>query len=154
VSYFIVGISGESIGPIAKGLGLLAALSKSKSFSIVLSVNISKVLFIAEGSIVPSYTAKLCASLEIMSSTFQSAISVSSAIMTSAAVSADLDESELDLRLYPVDDSEEESPYDPAGDAVEDADTECGSLVSSIELCSGIGLLWFAGFGEPKLARS
>jgi hypothetical protein len=37
VSYLMVGISGESIspGPIPKGLGLLAALSKSKSFSIV-----------------------------------------------------------------------------------------------------------------------
>jgi len=50
----------------------------------------------------------------------------------SAEVSADLDESELDLRLYPTDDSDEESWYDPAGDAVEEADSDC-TLVSRLE---------------------
>tara|TARA_R110002060_G_scaffold11273_1_gene16459 strand:- start:376 stop:534 length:159 start_codon:yes stop_codon:yes gene_type:complete len=51
----------------------------------------------------------------------------------SAEVSADREESELDLRLYP-DDSEDESWYEPAGDAVEGAESDCGTLVSSKEL--------------------
>ena len=55
VSYLIVGISGDSIstGPAPNGLGLLAALSKSKSFSIALSLK-PKVLFIEDGLMVPS----------------------------------------------------------------------------------------------------
>jgi hypothetical protein len=67
----------------------------------------------------------------------------------SAEVSADLDESELDLRLYPTEDSDEESWYDPAGDAVEEADSDC-TLVSRMEPGSGAGLFWFAGLGVPK----
>jgi len=68
-------------------------------------------------------------------------------------MSADREESELDLRLYP-DDSEEESWYEPAGDAVEGADSDCCTLVSSKELCSGRGLFWVAVLGVPKFVRN
>jgi len=66
-------------------------------------------------------------------------------------VNADREESELDLRLYP-EESEDESWYDPAGDAVEGADRAEFTLVSRKVAVSGRGAL--VGFGEPKLPNN
>ena len=145
----MVGISGESAGPIPKGLGLLAALSKSKSFSIVLSLKSKLLLLIEAGLIVPSYAPKADMSVPpVRSSIFQSPISASSVIIKSPGVSADRVDSELDLRLYP-EDSEDESLYEPAEEVVEGVESDCCTHVSSSAL-SGSGLL-AVGAGDPKL---
>jgi hypothetical protein len=73
---------------------------------------------------------------------------VSSAIITSPEVSAEREDSELDFRLDP-EESEDESWYDPDGEAVEGAESESCTLVSRNEWF-GRGLLCAAA-GDPKL---
>lgn len=61
----------------------------------------------------------------------------------------DLEDSELDLRLYP--DSDDESCEEPPGEAVEGAEGSCLIVVSRVVLLFGSGLL--CGTGVPKLVN-
>lgn len=71
--------------------------------------------------------------------------------MVSQLVNADRDESELDFRLY-LEESGDESWYDPAGDTVDGAGNDV-TLVSSRDALAGRGLLWVA-IGDPKAPRN